>query len=436
LLSGGAANNEPKLQAPMSTLRSAESNYIDEEAASMPLNAETFVQLLKEAAIGSETGFRMRCVVAGHPSVATYEFTYLLGMLRKEGVIVACGKKHTPRRVVLSDIDDTVHPAHDAATVAVAGMDVTPLAHGEVYPQIEKVHCALRSECSNNRVSFPVFLSARPSAIARKSKPELQLLARKMADHDTPEGVQPAVHKTVSDANRPGELYCSILPGADDASGLAEAGLWILHQNLPTVQKGMIVPLGRKKIERVYDYARLFPELQYAFIGDDGQGDFEAARGLLELRRTVEGSGYSLLPAMADLFLDLDGEQPAAQDGGSMAAQASMAAAASVVDGVMSWFDRVLEGKDGYVERLEQDLQRRGSLDRKPEAKANLLFDFVAIKAVKTKKGFLFSREVRAERERLMQEFYGKARFFYFETYAELLPRLRQEGWVKPGEAA
>jgi len=368
----------------------------------MAIHGLNFEKLLRDPAVSSEVGFRMRLVVVGHPSVPVFEVMQLLKNMQELELAVAGKALPMKHRTVFSDIDDTVHPAHDAQTIAIAGQDATPIAHGEVYPAIEKVHHDLVLQPEDNTVCFPVFLCARPAMLAQKQKPELQCLAKKIADGEH--------HQDRGAAEK--DRFCFILPGADDIGGLCESAVSILKQNLPGVQKGMITGLGRKKVERVFQYVRLFPEPSYVFIKDDGQGDFEAARRLLSLTRKQVSAQKLPTPEV----LTMDGSKPS---WGLLEA----------VSGAVHQAQSLASNKDRYVALLRQDLRSpqmplKFSKDNPP------VFDFVAIKAVKTKTGYLFPEHTRQERETLMKQIYGTKRFFYFKNYNELWSKLRAEGWV------
>lgn len=417
----GSKETKPVLRSSLTDMSQAEAALRQAEADNQPIHQARFLAFLQEPEAGSEIGFRMRQVVDGHPTVPVFQLTEILKEMDEKGIEVACTPESVKgRRVVLSDIDDTLHPAHDAGSIGISGQDVTPMEHGQIYPCIHEVHCALRGDHQDNKVCHPVYLSARPAVLAKKQKPELQLLAQKMAL------LQKLPRK---------DLFCSVLPGADDVGGMVENCFGILCQNLPGMQKGMLCSLGKKKIERFYQYARLFPEPSYAFIGDDGQGDFEAARGLLELSRNQGGGAPTLTPTkdeLEDLLNRLERAATPASIQGTLGIDVPpgvlgvLAGAVNVVQKTA----KALDAQDGYVSMLTKDKdsqpQRQFSKDNTP------VFDFVAIKAVKLKTGFLFSEPIRVERERLMQQIYGEKRFFYFKDYSELLQKLREAGWASP----
>jgi len=243
----------------------------------------------------------------------------------------------------------------------------------------------------DNRLCFPVFLSARPPTLAQKHKVELQCLAKKITADDSQTGK---------------DKFLFILPGADNIGGMLESFLSILKQNLPGCQKGAVTPLGKKKIERVLQYVRLFPEPSYVFIGDDGQGDFEAALGLLSLAR--KDVSPEMVSTTKSIMVD---------------DQAGKTPSANMMDYVRS-----LGNEDYYVTMLKQELQSQKAKHFPKENPA--VFDFVAIKAVKTSSGYLFSKSVRQKREELMKQLYGANRFFYFEDYAELFKKLQAAHWL------
>merc|ERR1712151_933808 len=180
----------------------------------------------------------------------------------------------------------------------------------------------------------------------------------------------------------------------------------ILYQNLPGVQKGMLCELGEKKIERVLQYLRLFPETQYIFIGDDGQGDFEAARGLLELTRNADGT---IGPTKDVLFEGLrrrrranpgrldDIKNVLGIDGTSAQSLATRWLKTAKTKDLTAEETSVAD-EDAYVLLLEEEETRQTTTP---------VFDFVAIKSVKTNYGFLFNQSVRDKRELKMQRTYG-----------------------------
>jgi hypothetical protein len=189
------------------------------------------------------------------------------------------------------------------------------------------------------------------------------------------------------------------------------------------MQKGMVTGLGRTKVERVLQYIRLFPEPSYVFIGDDGQGDFEAARSLLTLTRAQvsaepQRKTEALPPHDAETL-----------DGGTASKQPSPGLLQAALD-VIGQVKMLTSDEDGYVALLRQHLQRPETLPTF-STKDPPVFDFVAIKAVQTNRGYLFSEGTRKQREALMKQIYGADRFFYFEDYDELWKKLKTARWVE-----
>eukprot|EP00930_Biecheleria_cincta_P070737 TRINITY_DN58350_c0_g1_i1.p1 TRINITY_DN58350_c0_g1~~TRINITY_DN58350_c0_g1_i1.p1 ORF type:complete len:730 (-),score=109.51 TRINITY_DN58350_c0_g1_i1:402-2591(-) len=160
--------------------------------------------------------------------------------------------------VVLSDVDDTLLPGHDA--LKISGSDRSWHLDGRLYPGVSRLHRELRNglreSCGGD---YSVLLTARPPFL-------VQSLGKKL--------------RRITGVQKP---RMSILPGAE--------GTWKAVKNAWRVLTGDYNQLGETKVERIKEYAQLFPEFagRFVFIGDDGQADLKAAEEMLGL--TVSSLG-------------------------------------------------------------------------------------------------------------------------------------------------
>lgn len=166
----------------------------------------------------------------------------------------ACSPPPAERRgfVVVSDVDDTLLPGHDA--LKISGSDRSWHLDGRLYPGVSRLHRELRNGLRESHgADYSVLLTARPPFL-------VQSLGQKL--------------KRIAGVRQP---RMSILPGAD--------GAWKAVKNAWRVLTGTYDQLGEKKVERIKEYAQLFPEYagRFVFIGDDGQADLKAAEEMLGL---------------------------------------------------------------------------------------------------------------------------------------------------------
>lgn len=155
--------------------------------------------------------------------------------------------------VLLSDVDDTLLPGHDA--LQIAGSDRSWHLDGRLYPGVSRTHLELRGGLRDAYGGdYSVLLTARPPALVRS-------LGNKL--------------KRITGLNNP---RMAILPGEGNPADMAKNAVRALF--------GKYTQLGETKRARAVEYARLFPEYagRFVFIGDDGQADAEAARDMLAMR--------------------------------------------------------------------------------------------------------------------------------------------------------
>jgi len=151
-------------------------------------------------------------------------------------------------RKILSDVDDTLECSfHDYP----AGIDYSYPKH-VVYPGVLAFYRELDigtvgpEEWDESRVGNLVFLSARPQQIAGKAHEKFKKLQNTRGLYTTP----------------------SLLAG-DLTTGTQFIG-------------GKIEPMAVKKFENFNEYMTLYPEFEFIFIGDNGQGDVRAAEMVLD----------------------------------------------------------------------------------------------------------------------------------------------------------
>lgn len=156
--------------------------------------------------------------------------------------------------VVLSDVDDTLFPASDA--MKIGGSDRSWHLDGRFYPGVSRLHRELRAGLRENYGGdYSVLLTARPPFLVKSTTTKTMRLS----------GVR--------------NPRLAILPGT--SNNMEVAG------NFFNILRGKFSQLGQVKVSRMLEYAALFPEYagRFVFIGDDGQGDFDAAIEMLKLRQ-------------------------------------------------------------------------------------------------------------------------------------------------------
>lgn len=159
----------------------------------------------------------------------------------------------TPGFVVMSDVDDTLFPATDA--LHIGGSDRSWHLDGRLYPGVSRMHRELRSGIRDAYgPDYSVLLTARPPFMVKSMPDRLKRIA----------GLQ--------------NPRLSILPGSNSIKEVAK--------NFFKVLAGRFDNLGELKVVRVLEYSVVFPDYagRFVFIGDDGQGDFDAAMKMLSLK--------------------------------------------------------------------------------------------------------------------------------------------------------
>jgi len=180
----------------------------------------------------------------------------IIAHLAREGEVVRNdGLLPRERRKILSDVDDTLFSSGGHFP---AGIDRS-YPHHVLYPGVTSFYRELdlgsssaSGEWEEGRQGNLAFLSARPHVYKDKSerksyqKFEELRLRQQMGLHTVP----------------------TLLSGSLD-SGFS-------------MFRGLYEPMSFKKFENFTQYAALYPEFSFAFIGDNGQGDVRAGEMMLE----------------------------------------------------------------------------------------------------------------------------------------------------------
>jgi len=158
---------------------------------------------------------------------------------------------------VLTDIDDTVYP-NQAKKTYVAGSDASWLQH-TAYPGVKELHRQLHS--LQNSTHYSTVLSATPGAFKSK-KMNSQELKDILGGKDF-SFIQGIEGKREILRNTPSIILTSLYRG-DNPDG------------------AFYRTLAETKYARFRQYARIFPERHYIWIGDNGQGDEVAGIHMLD----------------------------------------------------------------------------------------------------------------------------------------------------------
>jgi hypothetical protein len=158
---------------------------------------------------------------------------------------------------VISDVDDTLLPAHDS--FGIGGQDMSWSKDGRLYPGVAKLHKELRK--GDPPHAYSVMLTARPPSFCSTLPAKLARIA----------------------ASAGSSTRLSILPGADVPKAVF---------NLAGILGGTYDELGHEKLQRIKEYTALFPEQvgRNVFIGDDGQADFMVAKEVLSMTDMSSGA--------------------------------------------------------------------------------------------------------------------------------------------------
>jgi hypothetical protein len=158
---------------------------------------------------------------------------------------------------VLTDIDDTLY-ANRGWKSCIAGSDMSWPQH-IAYPGVTELHRQLHS--LRKSTHYSTVLSATPGAFKPK-KLNSQELKDILGDFSFIQGVE---GKREIIRNGPSTLLTGIYRG-DNPDG------------------AFYRTIAETKYARFQQYARIFPERQYIWIGDNGQGDEVAGRRMLDQR--------------------------------------------------------------------------------------------------------------------------------------------------------
>jgi len=188
-------------------------------------------------------------------------FLYVMGLLEDqqpelfEKFMIAMEKNQDPESMkpvpfsekkqyfaVLTDIDDTLMPAHD--TFNFGGCDESWRKDGTLYPGLSELHRVLRGENApyNQPGSrgYSVCLTARPVSLALNMRKKFARLGQKL----------------------------SIMSGS-------------FYDNVTRDVKSRYINYAKNKILKFKSYMRFFPNEMFVFFGDNGQGDILAAEQML-----------------------------------------------------------------------------------------------------------------------------------------------------------
>jgi hypothetical protein len=183
---------------------------------------------------------------------------------------------------VLSDIDDTIR------TSILGGTNVKYKNH-TVYPGVVPFY----SKIIKTDTDFLTLLSARPEAIARASRGEVSKMVQKPVDMLTGNwcDMPLAAGDTI-------KRFCvSITP-----SFLHDVGAWL--DSYPTMishitgASGYQIPwhtrylgMGLTKFSSIEKYITIYPEFEFIFIGDSGQGDLMCAHEIYKKQNEYKQKG-------------------------------------------------------------------------------------------------------------------------------------------------
>lgn len=193
------------------------------------------------------------------------------------------------RFTLLSDVDDTLLPAHDGLDgllemvgpqnftgLNIAGCDRSIPQDGRLYPGVVRFHEVLRGV---GPFDYTVLLTARPPPIVSGLQEKLCALTSV------------------------GCPRLAILPGVERAIDMMNSIRTIVKGNREeqslSARLEIFRPLGEQKAGRFREYWPLFPEQvgSYAFLGDDGQGDLVASE-LMLAEKDAEGKALMAFCAM------------------------------------------------------------------------------------------------------------------------------------------
>ena len=182
----------------------------------------------------------------------------VLAHIKREADILLSDPRHssTTRRKILSDVDDTLFSSGGRFP---AGIDVS-YPKGALYPGVLTFYKELdlgvsdTGEWSSGRLGNLVFLSARPHVYKDKAESRSYLQFEQLR-----------VQKGIG-------LHCvpTLLAGSLDSG-------WRM------LFRGDFAALAATKCANFIQFAQLYPEFTFVFIGDNGQGDVMAAANMKEL---------------------------------------------------------------------------------------------------------------------------------------------------------
>ena len=160
---------------------------------------------------------------------------------------------------VLTDIDDTLYANREHGT-CIAGSD-TSWPEKIAYPGVTELHRQLHS--LQNSTHYSTVLSATPGAMKPKKINSQQL--KDMLGGNDFSFIQGIEGKREILRNTPSTLLTSLYRGDNPDGAFYRA-------------------IAETKYARFQQYARIFPERHYIWIGDNGQGDEVAGRSMLDQR--------------------------------------------------------------------------------------------------------------------------------------------------------